>query len=142
MDDNIPCQATPNATLEQQILDSRIPKNEREWWAAREIEKLRAELAALRADLKRVREECAGLSFLLDEHPSAPCDADSVQDAVIRAKQLNADKARLDLLEKLAHVAWPFGDTAIFTIRVTAETPFEKCPTLRAAIDAAKGGVS
>lgn len=36
-------QATPNATLEQQIMDSNIPKNEREWWAHKEIERLRAE---------------------------------------------------------------------------------------------------
>ncbi len=35
-------QATPNATLEQQIMDSRIPKSEREHWAKREIERLRA----------------------------------------------------------------------------------------------------
>jgi hypothetical protein len=36
-----PCQATPRAELLRQLLDSRIPKNEREWCAAREIEELR-----------------------------------------------------------------------------------------------------
>lgn len=35
-------QATDPIDLERQIMDSNIPKNEREWWAAREIEKLRA----------------------------------------------------------------------------------------------------
>jgi hypothetical protein len=32
-------------------MDSRVPKNEREWWAAREIEKLERELAAAKKDL-------------------------------------------------------------------------------------------
>lgn len=36
-----PCQATPSALLEQQIMDSNIPKNEREHWAANEIHRLR-----------------------------------------------------------------------------------------------------
>jgi hypothetical protein len=38
-------QATDRAVLEQQIMDPNVPKNEREWWAAREIERLRAALA-------------------------------------------------------------------------------------------------
>jgi hypothetical protein len=41
-----PCQATPAGDLRQQIMDSRVPKNEREWWAGREIEKLERELTA------------------------------------------------------------------------------------------------
>ena len=35
-------QATPNATLEQQMMDACAPKNEREWWAFAEIGRLRA----------------------------------------------------------------------------------------------------
>ena len=42
-------QATPAATLEQQIMDPNFPKNEREWWAADEIERLRAALDTVRA---------------------------------------------------------------------------------------------
>lgn len=42
-------QATPAATLEQQIMNPNFPKNEREWWAADEIERLRA---ALREDAR------------------------------------------------------------------------------------------
>lgn len=34
-------QSTPSLELEHQIMNSDIPKNEREWWAAREIERLR-----------------------------------------------------------------------------------------------------
>jgi hypothetical protein len=41
-------QATPHADLIAQILDSRVPKNEREWAAAREIEALTARLANLK----------------------------------------------------------------------------------------------
>jgi hypothetical protein len=37
-------QATPASTLEEQIMNPCIAKNEREWWAAAEIEKLRAAL--------------------------------------------------------------------------------------------------
>ena len=33
-------QATPAATLEQQITDPNFPKNEREWWAAARIRQL------------------------------------------------------------------------------------------------------
>jgi predicted nucleic acid-binding Zn-ribbon protein len=38
--------ATPAAILQAQIMDSCIPKNEREWWAMREIERLRTQLSA------------------------------------------------------------------------------------------------
>jgi hypothetical protein len=41
-------QATPASTLEEQIMNPCIAKNEREWWAAAEIERLRAALTALR----------------------------------------------------------------------------------------------
>lgn len=34
-------QATPVLTLERQIMDSNVPKNEREWWARNEIKRLR-----------------------------------------------------------------------------------------------------
>jgi DNA repair exonuclease SbcCD ATPase subunit len=49
-----PCQATPAGDLRQQIIDSRVPKNEREWWASREIEKLERELAAAKAECERL----------------------------------------------------------------------------------------
>jgi len=37
-------QATPASTLEEQIMNPCIAKNEREWWAATEIKRLRAAL--------------------------------------------------------------------------------------------------
>ena len=45
-------QATPSATLEQQMMDACAPKNEREWWAFVEIGRLRAEVASLTAQLQ------------------------------------------------------------------------------------------
>lgn len=42
-----PYQATPHADLISQIMDSRVPKNEREWAAGREIERLRTDLAVM-----------------------------------------------------------------------------------------------
>jgi hypothetical protein len=41
-------QATPSASLEEHIMDPNVPKNEREWWAANEIERLRAALTEIR----------------------------------------------------------------------------------------------
>jgi chromosome segregation ATPase len=68
-----PCQATPAGDLRQQIMDSRVPKNEREWWASREIEKLERELAETErlrfgadADRRRLRCELAAASQAYD----------------------------------------------------------------------------
>jgi hypothetical protein len=36
-------QSTPHSDLISELMDSRVPKNEREWAAAREIDELRAE---------------------------------------------------------------------------------------------------
>lgn len=47
--------STPPATLEQWIMDGNVPKNEREWWAKKEIDRLRAENGALRAALIQAR---------------------------------------------------------------------------------------
>jgi hypothetical protein len=41
-------QATPASTLEEQIMNPCIAKNEREWWAAAEIERLRAALLKIK----------------------------------------------------------------------------------------------
>ncbi len=49
-----PCDATPSKLLRERIMDSRIPKNEAEWWASRRIEELERENAALRQDKKRL----------------------------------------------------------------------------------------
>lgn len=48
-------QATPREQLIQELLDSRVPKTEREHCAAREIERLRARIAELEADAARYR---------------------------------------------------------------------------------------
>lgn len=49
-------EATPNEELRQQILSPCVAKNEREWWAARTIEKLERELNAANAHIKRLEE--------------------------------------------------------------------------------------
>ena len=73
--------ATPAAELERQIMYSGEPKNEREWWAAREIERLRARneahVAALQeigrgveadqATIARLREELAQADAVIAE---------------------------------------------------------------------------
>lgn len=47
-------QSTPHDVLIGELLDSRIPKNEREWAAAREIEELRLELKILAKEVERL----------------------------------------------------------------------------------------
>ena len=49
-------QATPNEELRRQILSHVVPKNEREWWAARAIERLEFELNAANDRIKRLEE--------------------------------------------------------------------------------------
>ena len=44
-------KATPRKELERQIMSSLVPKNEREHWAAREIESLREQLASRAAEV-------------------------------------------------------------------------------------------
>lgn len=83
--DDKPCQVTPSADLRQQIMDSRVPKNEREWWAQRTIEKLETDLARLRAEVERLKE------LLRIESSSA-------QHALAWAERDEADAARLDWL--------------------------------------------
>lgn len=47
MADDAACEATPASELERQIMSPSVPKNEREWWAAREIERLRDAVEAM-----------------------------------------------------------------------------------------------
>ena len=64
-DEQITAQATPAGELRRQILSPHIGKNEREWWAARTIEKLERQLNAANQRIKRLEElgkelrECA-----------------------------------------------------------------------------------
>lgn len=48
--------ATPHTVLRDQIIDPRIPKNEREWWAAREIARLERELNKANEALRFIAE--------------------------------------------------------------------------------------
>jgi len=65
MSDATKCYAaTPAATLEQHITASNVAKNDAEWWAHREIKRLREENARLR-DL--LAEGDAALSWVLLE---------------------------------------------------------------------------
>ena len=51
-------QATPDGELRRQILSHFVPKNEREWWAARAIERLEFELNAANDRIKRLEDAC------------------------------------------------------------------------------------
>ena len=63
-------QATPNEELRRQITSRNEPKNEREWWALKEIERLTAEVVALKEQLAAreevISEIATALSFYAD----------------------------------------------------------------------------
>lgn len=63
MDDNMKLgAATPSGDLYRDLMNPNIPKNEREWFAARKIAELESQLAALTA----LPEDLEGLCGLLD----------------------------------------------------------------------------
>jgi len=69
-------QATPAAALEQQICSAVEPKNEREWWAHREIERLRDRLSVetlalveTLARAERAEAEAARLQAAIEQAP-------------------------------------------------------------------------
>jgi hypothetical protein len=104
-----PCQATPAGDLRQQILDSRVPKNEREWWASREIEKLERELANAKKECEELRSVNATgaerLRFVLGENSRLRAEVENGQlkkeiDQARRA-WLGDDYGHLPLIEAM-----------------------------------------
>ena len=53
MDNDKPCQATPHGTLLEQIMDSNLPKSEREWAAARELAAKDEEIEELKSTCQK-----------------------------------------------------------------------------------------
>lgn len=95
--------STPKEELERQIMDSTLPKNEREWWAKREIERLRSALnpvpggqsAAIandRANHKLYDPKCQELAyhFLTDGDPASMRYAKSLAEERFWAEDLAA----------------------------------------------------
>ena len=62
--------ATPGTTLEQYIMDPRHPKSEAEWWASREITRLREENERLKAALEDVLSDIAKSEHVNNLYPS------------------------------------------------------------------------
>jgi hypothetical protein len=62
-DDKPPMQATPASTLEQHIMDPRVAKSEAEWWASREIERLRSRVEVLEAVLHAIFPDGANIKL-------------------------------------------------------------------------------
>jgi len=93
-----PGKPRDKATLEQQIMDSCIAKNDAEWWAMREIERLRAsnkELVATSANaivflFEMFSHEGEDIQSWIDElgegGANCPDLADAVRIAIAKAK--------------------------------------------------------
>jgi hypothetical protein len=73
-------QATPASTLEGQIMNPCIAKNEREWWAAAEIERLRAEVKLIIKERDR--------TFALMLHRAEKAEA-ALERAAVHFESLN-----------------------------------------------------
>lgn len=87
-------QATPPAELERQICDPRVFKNEREWWANHEIERLRAELATANreCDVREERERGYLARAQSAEAKLAECERE--RDALKQQAKIWAQEAR------------------------------------------------
>lgn len=64
----VDAQPTPDGELRRQILSKCVEKSEREWWAARTIEKLEFELNGANDRIKRLEEAGDDLICYLSHH--------------------------------------------------------------------------
>jgi len=74
--------ATQRDELRRQIMSHGVAKNEREWWACREIERLRGLIADERMACAKIADECA-----FTDDPDVNEVATSIADA-IRARPI------------------------------------------------------
>ena len=107
MTDDAKCYAaTPAATLEQHITDSRVPKNEAEWWAYHEIGRLREENA-------RYKLAYAEYVEATDRMNGTPCEQIRHQQEV---EALREENARLREAVKAAYYeGWQDRESIIAT---------------------------
>lgn len=114
------CQATPSASLEEQIRSSTVPKNEREWWAKRHIDYLYEVIDERNRDIESLRQQLA------------ECENEK-HDWYVTAKELERDIAECERDAK--RYRWLRGHDSI-----TVERMLDKAETteeLDAAIDEA-----
>ena len=107
-----PCEATPDHVLRTQVMDSRIPKNEREWWAKREIESQQARIEALTTEVEE-QARLLGASGSREAELMARIEALEKQNEILQtecrgydccplAPRLNRADDRVEALEKAA----------------------------------------
>lgn len=101
MSDHEAKQATPAEELERQIISANVPKNEREWWASHEIERLRASLSTLESRLqevgKKLADERAGRARIIEGFEFRERDLEHrLQEAERRAEKAEAEVRRLN----------------------------------------------
>ena len=130
--DDKPCQATPPVDLRQQIMDSRVPKNEREWWASRTIEELERERDRLRAELVATLSVCSAETYRSEE-AEHDCRVLIVELNVAKA-ELATERARLDWFADYGDTCWH--DQTMGVLRGEDSAEFY-ADSFRAAIDAA-----
>ena len=139
---------TPADSLEQQIIDPSFPKNEREWWAAEEITRLRAEVEALRAENHNLNWALGtpGYNTMATpaeqaEHEAAVARIDAVLARMEKAKEehaaMTADAERYRFMDEHCGIVDMISDPDNLVQVWVAEQRY--CgSTLDAAIDAAR----
>lgn len=155
-------QATPPDELERQICNSTVPKNEREWWAYHEIERLRARITELEAELERVKRAAINGMNAATAHghglveQAARLRAESNPDALESERAMNAalteqlERAELATLRAERDALRAAGEAALRTLdnvrvfvtsrerihKPSGEEWFEGCvKALRAALE-------
>jgi hypothetical protein len=117
-------QATPAATLEEHIMDSRHAKTEAEWWASREIISLRQQLAEANETLKDHGEIQADLCRQLDELEDD--EQKAVERCVIAEQRLAEsqarEKVRIEALEVAEYALSNKNSDQAFALNVCVET--------------------
>ncbi len=119
-----PLKATPHEALIGSILDPCIPKNEREWAAAREIESLKAELKKARLELwEHYAYQYKGL-VECDENQLSP-DALEVRWVLLKDRtELEKAKNKLKAIDEVIDPIWDetiTGKQALFALNKIGE---------------------
>lgn len=80
-------QATPDGELRRQILSQCVANSEREWWAAKTIEKLEFELNAANDRIKRLEQAGDKMASAWDKEWLTEADIEAIIDDWHGAKE-------------------------------------------------------
>ena len=95
----IPQQATPRKVLESRLMDPRVAKSELEWYASREIERLKDKLHKLDQAFDALYEESSGQSIAEVMGVDSLRDQLTDKDATIASQAAEIERLRVRVAE-------------------------------------------